>query len=69
MNQSHDKYGTMNISGNYADLAKALGGYGERVEKPGDIQAALKRGIAKTRAGTPALIEFLTAKETAFPKP
>jgi acetolactate synthase-1/2/3 large subunit len=68
MNQSHEKYGTMNISGNYAELAKALGGYGERVEKPGDVAAAIERGIAKTKAGTPALIEFLTAKETAFPK-
>jgi acetolactate synthase I/II/III large subunit len=68
MNQSHDKYGTMNISGNYADLAKALGGYGERVEKPGDIAAAIKRGIDQTKAGKPALLEFITQKEVAFPK-
>ena len=68
MNQSHDKYGTMNISGNYADLAKALGGYGERVEEPGDIQAAIKRGIDATKAGKPALLEFITQKEVAFPK-
>ena len=68
MNQSHDKYGTMNISGNYADLAKALGGYGERVEKPGDIAAAIKRGIEQTKKGTPALLEFITQKEVAFPK-
>ena len=68
MNQSHEKYGTMNISGNYADLAKALGGYGERVEKPGDIATAIKRGIEQTKKGTPALLEFITQQEVAFPK-
>jgi len=59
---STEKYRSTDISGNYADFAKALGGYGERVTEPGEIVAAIKRGIAKTREGTPALLEFITEK-------
>jgi acetolactate synthase I/II/III large subunit len=57
-----EKYRSTDISGNYADFANALGGYGERVTEPGEIIAAIKRGIAKTREGTPALLEFITEK-------
>jgi acetolactate synthase-1/2/3 large subunit len=60
---SQAKYGATDISGNYADMAKAFGGYGERVTDPGDIVAALKRGIEATERGQPALLEFITAKE------
>ena len=38
--------------------------YGERVTDPADIVDALKRGIAATQKGQPALLEFITAKET-----
>ena len=37
------------ISGDYAAMARAFGGYGERVEKPEDIVAAIKRGIERPR--------------------
>ena len=58
------KYRSTDISGNYADFAKALGGYGERVSKPEDIIPAIKRGIQKTQEGTPVLLEFMTCQET-----
>ena len=63
---SQEKYGATDISGNYADMAKAFGAYGERVTSPDEIQAALKRGIAATESGQPALLEFITAKEIAI---
>jgi thiamine pyrophosphate-dependent acetolactate synthase large subunit-like protein len=63
---SQRKYRSTDISGNYADMAKAFGGYGERVSAPGDIIAALKRGIAATEEGQPALLEFITDKEIAI---
>ena len=47
---STEKYRSTDISGNYADFAKALGGYGERVTEPGQIKAAIKRGIAEDPA-------------------
>ncbi len=61
---STEKYRTTDISGDYAAMARAFGGYGERVEKPEDIVPAIQRGIAATKAGQPALLEFITSKET-----
>lgn len=60
---STEKFRSTDISGNYADMAKAFGGYGERVETPDEIIPAIRRGIQKTREGTPVLLEFITAKE------
>ena len=60
---SQEKYGAIEISGNYADMATAFGGYGERVTDPNDIVEALKRGIAATEEGKPALLEFITDQE------
>jgi thiamine pyrophosphate-dependent acetolactate synthase large subunit-like protein len=62
---SQAKYGATDISGNYADMAKAFGGYGERVTSPDQIVPAIQRGIQKTKEGVPALLEFITAKETS----
>jgi acetolactate synthase-1/2/3 large subunit len=59
-----EKYRSTDISGNYADMAKAFGGYGERVTQPEDIIPAIKRGIQQTQEGRPALLEFITQKET-----
>ena len=61
---STEKFRSTDISGHYADMAKAFGGYGERVESPDQIIPAIERGIQKTEEGTPALLEFITAKET-----
>lgn len=63
MQVSTEKYRSTDISGHYADMAKAFGGYGERVESPEDIIPAIKRGIQKTEEGVPALLEFITSKE------
>jgi acetolactate synthase-1/2/3 large subunit len=60
---SQAKYGSTDISGHYADMAKAFGCYGERITDPNDIVEALKRGIAATQRGQPALLEFITTKE------
>jgi acetolactate synthase-1/2/3 large subunit len=60
---STEKYRSTDISGDYAAFARALGGYGERVERPADIVPAIKRGIAATERGQPALLEFITTKE------
>lgn len=63
---SQERYNSTDISGNYADMAKAFGGYGERITRPDEIVDALKRGIAATREGHPALLEFITCKELAL---
>jgi acetolactate synthase I/II/III large subunit len=63
MKESHERYGTMNILGNYADLAKSLGGWSERVEEPGQIVAALQRARKVVDDGQTALLEFITCRE------
>jgi acetolactate synthase-1/2/3 large subunit len=60
------KFRSTDISGNYADFAKALGGYGERITKVEDIVPAIRRGIEQTQAGKPALLEFITSQEQRF---
>ncbi len=66
MKVATQKYRSTDISGNYADMAKAFGGYGERVTQPDEIIPALKRGIQKTQEGIPVLLEFITAKEFQY---
>ena len=66
MKTATEKYRSTDISGNYADFAKALGGHGERVTQPDDIVPAIRRAVAKTREGVPALLEFITEKAEDF---
>lgn len=63
MQTATEKYRSTDISGNYADMARAFGGYGERITEPDDIVPALKRGIEATQKGQAALLEFITDKE------
>ena len=60
---STEKYRSTDISGDYAAMARAFGGYGERVTTPEDIVPAIQRGVEQTQNGTPALLEFITSKE------
>lgn len=68
MKVSTEKFRSTDISGNYAAMAQAFGGYGERVTEPGDIIPAIQRGIEQTKNGIPALLEFITSKETSISK-
>jgi thiamine pyrophosphate-dependent acetolactate synthase large subunit-like protein len=60
---STEQFRSTDISGDYAAFARALGGYGERVEHPSDVVPAIRRGIEATEHGQPALLEFITTKE------
>jgi thiamine pyrophosphate-dependent acetolactate synthase large subunit-like protein len=60
---STEKYRATDISGDYAAFARAMGGYGERVERVEEIVPAIRRGVAATERGQPALLEFITTKE------
>jgi thiamine pyrophosphate-dependent acetolactate synthase large subunit-like protein len=66
---STEKYRSTDISGDYAAMARAFGGYGERVTKPEDIIPAIQRGIQKTKEGVPVLLEFITSKEVEVARP
>src|SRR2546426_997080 len=66
MKVATEKYRSTDISGHYADMARAFGGHGERVTEPGEIVPAIKRAIRKTEEGVPVLLEFITEKAVDF---
>lgn len=57
------KYGANQVTGNYAPIAEALGGYAEYVTDPEMLRLALRRALDKVKAGQAALIEVLTHEE------
>ena len=64
MKTSHDLFRTRDLRGNYADIAKALGGWSERVSSPEQIKDAIGRARKVTESGRAALLEFVTAEES-----
>ncbi|HLG72912.1 MAG TPA: thiamine pyrophosphate-requiring protein [Chloroflexota bacterium] len=66
MTVSHGRYQTRATLGNYADMAKAMGGYAERVEQPAEVRPAIGRARRATEEGRPALVEVITSAETAI---
>ncbi len=69
MKVSTEKYRSTDISGDYAAMARAFGGYGERITRSEDIIPAIKRGIEQTQKGVPVLLEFITSKEVTISTP
>lgn len=65
---STERYRSTDISGDYAAMARAFGGYGERVTEPDEVVPAIRRGIEQTNKGVPALLEFITSKELTVSK-
>ena len=66
MATSHELFQTRNLGGDYADLARSMGGWSERVENPADIAGAFMRAKDATVNGKAALIEFITSEEKEF---
>ncbi|HEV8489900.1 MAG TPA: thiamine pyrophosphate-requiring protein [Candidatus Limnocylindrales bacterium] len=66
---STERYRSTDIGGDCAAIARALGGHGERVTEPAEIVPAIRRAVAATEEGTPALLEFITSKELAMSLP
>lgn len=57
------KYGANRVTGNYAPIAEALGGYSECVIEPENLRPALLRALDRVTAGQAALIEVVTHEE------
>jgi acetolactate synthase-1/2/3 large subunit len=43
----------------YVKVAEAFGAYGEKIDKPGDIESALKRGLEQISQGRAALLDVM----------
>ncbi len=66
MQLSHDRYRARDLGGNYANIARDLGGWSERVEDPGQIGDAILRARRQNEDGRAALLEFVTSQEQSF---
>ncbi|MFZ4893833.1 ubiquinone-dependent pyruvate dehydrogenase [Plantibacter sp. Mn2098] len=53
-------YGTELVNPNFADVANAMGIHGERVERPEDLEGALRRAFEHDG---PALVDVVTARQ------
>ncbi len=53
---------SINPSPDYATIARAFDGYGEKVEEPEEVRAALQRGLKAVAGGQVALIDVRLAK-------
>lgn len=65
--QFGERYIWVELSGNYAEVARGLGGWSERVTEPDEIVPALKRAVQATKDGKPALLEVMC--ERLIPEP
>jgi thiamine pyrophosphate-dependent acetolactate synthase large subunit-like protein len=66
MKLSHERHRARDLGGRYADLARDLGGWSERVEDPAAIADAIRRARRQTEEGRACLLEFVTSAEQAF---
>jgi thiamine pyrophosphate-dependent acetolactate synthase large subunit-like protein len=66
MEAARARYDATAITGNYSEMARAFGGYGERITEAGEIVPAIQRAIEQNENGVPALLEFITAQETEY---
>ncbi|MPZ15884.1 MAG: thiamine pyrophosphate-requiring protein [Chloroflexi bacterium] len=64
-----ERFDALRQGGDYSAVAKALGGWSERVTTPDGIVPAIKRAIKMTDSGVPAMLEFITKAETAVSAP
>jgi acetolactate synthase-1/2/3 large subunit len=51
------------VQPDFARIAEACGCYGERVEDPAGVEAALARALAANAGGVPAVLDFAVARE------
>ena len=64
-----ERYTMVELTGDYVAIARGLGAFAERVERPEQIVPAMQRAIAATREGHPAVLEFMTRQLEPQPRP
>jgi acetolactate synthase-1/2/3 large subunit len=63
-----ERYAASSMGGDYASIARALGGHAEVAREPAELRAALERSIAATRDGRATLLEVMTHEEPNQPE-
>ena len=62
------RYDIKGLTGNFSDVAQALGAFSERITEPDEIVPAIKRAQEMNRSGRTALLEFITKEEGDYSK-
>ncbi len=66
MKISHEKFKARDLDGDYADIARSLGGWSEVIDNPEDIASSLSRAKEKNQEGISVLLQFNTSKDQNF---
>ena len=66
MKISHEKFKARDLDGDYADIARSLGGWSEVIEDPEDIASSLVRAKEKNHEGISVLLQFNTSTDQNF---
>ena len=61
-----ERYQAKELSGQFAEVATAMGAYSEKITDPGEIVPAFQRGLEATASGRPVVLEFITKDEGDF---
>jgi acetolactate synthase-1/2/3 large subunit len=63
-----EKYDVKRLSGQFSEVARAMGAYSEKITGPQEIVPALKRGLAAVEGGQATVLEFITCDEGEYSK-
>ena len=66
MKISHEKFKARDLDGDYADIARSLGGWSEVIDDPEDIASSLSVAKEKNQEGISVLLQFNTSKDQNF---
>ena len=61
-------YRAKELSGQFSEVAEAMGAYSEKISDPDEIIPAIQRGLDVTSSGRTAVLEFITKEEGAHSK-
>jgi thiamine pyrophosphate-dependent acetolactate synthase large subunit-like protein len=60
------RFAAKDLSGSYSEVARGLGAWAERVERPEEIGPAIRRALEITASDRPALLEMITREEPSL---
>ena len=63
-----ERYNLKGVTGQYSEVAQALGAYSEKIADPQEIVPAIKRALEINRNGRTVLLEFITKEEGDYSK-
>lgn len=63
-----EKYQVKSLSGQFSEVAQAMGAYSEKITDPQEIIPAIQRGLSMVESGRPTVLEFITADEGEYSK-